>query len=516
MESSIRTLHVAADPGDGTDVSEYFECERDRITVRTAAPATGLDLLVGDHTDVDCIVSEYDLPGCDGIEFLDAVRETDPDLPFVLFTSNGSETVASEAVAAGVTEYLPKTGTERQYEVLGDRIERDVAAYRAQDRRERKRDTTVGLLHDLYAVTTDTELRFDEKIARLLESGCDRFDLAYGFLSRIEYDERESSANGMQRIVHSYGDHERLQEGQTCPLSKAYCRKTIETDDLLAVADAAGEGWESDPAYDVFELGSYIGGKVLVDGELYGTLCFASTDPRGEPFTDAERTLIRLMSKWASYELEHAQVTSELERQNERLEGFASVVAHDLRNPLNVASGRLELAQTECESDQLDHVAGAIERMKSLIDDVLALAREGQAVTSPEWVDPGAIAEQCWRNVATADATLRVETERSIRAEPSRLKQLFENLFRNAVEHGGSAVTITVGELDDGFAIEDDGPGIPKADRSDVFEFGYSTESDGTGYGLAIVKEIAEAHGWDIDVADGEGGGARFEIHTTR
>jgi signal transduction histidine kinase len=87
-----------------------------------------------------------------------------------------------------------------------------------------------------------------------------------------------------------------------------------------------------------------------------------------------------------------------------------------------------------------------------------------------------------------------------------------ENLFRNAIEHGGEDVTIRVGGLSDGFYVEDDGPGVPEDARDEVFEVGYSTSPDGTGFGLNIVKEIAEAHNWEITLTEGTTGGARFEI----
>jgi PAS domain S-box-containing protein len=201
-----------------------------------------------------------------------------------------------------------------------------------------------------------------------------------------------------------------------------------------------------------------------------------------------------------------------LTRQNDRLEEFASIVSHDLRNPLNVAEGRLELAQEDCDSAQLDHIEQAHDRMKALIEDLLVLAREGRDVTDIEAVDLATMVDSCWANVETADATLLVDTEGSIRSDENRLKQVFENLFRNAVEHGGEDVTVTVGELENGFYVEDDGLGIPDEKREAVFEVGYSTGQVGTGFGLGIVAEIVEAHDWDIHLVEGTDGGARFEI----
>lgn len=203
---------------------------------------------------------------------------------------------------------------------------------------------------------------------------------------------------------------------------------------------------------------------------------------------------------------------SERKRQEQQLNEFASMVSHDLRNPLSVAAGGIELARQECDSKHLDRVADAHARMERLIEDLLTLAREGTAVSRQDAVDLGPLLTQCWSNVATGDATLEIETDHTIRADAGQLQQLAENLLRNAVEHGGTGVTVTVGGLDDGFYIEDDGQGIPAGDRADVFDHGYSTTTDGTGFGLSIVKQVADAHGWDVRVTEGANDGARFEF----
>ncbi|WP_144924077.1 two-component system sensor histidine kinase NtrB [Halorubrum salsamenti] len=201
-----------------------------------------------------------------------------------------------------------------------------------------------------------------------------------------------------------------------------------------------------------------------------------------------------------------------LRENNERLEEFASIVSHDLRNPLNVAQGRLDIAREAHDSEHLDAVADAHDRMETLIDDLLTLARDGEGVEETERVPLRELAEACWEGVETAAASLRVETDRAVSADRSRLRQLFENLMRNAVEHAGDDVTVTVGGVDGGFYVADDGPGIPESDRETVFETGYSTNEDGTGFGLEIVETVAAAHGWDVRVTDAAGGGARFEF----
>ncbi|MBB6644894.1 PAS domain S-box protein [Halobellus ruber] len=240
---------------------------------------------------------------------------------------------------------------------------------------------------------------------------------------------------------------------------------------------------------------------VTADGEVVETLL------RAVPRRTADGEVIGTMAMYIDISERES-----VKRANERLEEFTSVVSHDLRNPLNVATGRLELVADECDSDHLDDVERALNRMGTLIDDLLTLAREGQEVTDAQPVDLSTMINGCWENVETKQAVLTTRIDRSVLADRSRLKQVFENLFRNAVEHGGADVTITIGELDDGFYIEDDGPGIPVDEREAIFEAGYSRSADGTGFGLSIVEQVVTAHDWQIRVTNGSDGGARFEI----
>jgi signal transduction histidine kinase len=202
----------------------------------------------------------------------------------------------------------------------------------------------------------------------------------------------------------------------------------------------------------------------------------------------------------------------QLERERNRLNRFASVVSHDLRGPLEVVSARLDLAAEECDSQHLDAAEDAIDRMGALIEDLLELAKQGKPVGEVASVDLAGVVESCWHNVPTDEATLRLESPRTIQADRSRLQQLLENLIRNAVDHGGPDVTITIGTFDDGFYVADDGSGIPDTERDDIFKHSYSTEVDGSGFGLSIVKEIVDAHDWEISVTESDSGGARFEI----
>jgi signal transduction histidine kinase len=204
----------------------------------------------------------------------------------------------------------------------------------------------------------------------------------------------------------------------------------------------------------------------------------------------------------------------EIRRERDRLEEFADVVSHDLRSPLTVASGRLDLLREDCDGPHLDEIEAAHDRMYSIIEDTLTLARAGQVVGETAAVELSDVATRCWEAVETDDATLRTGSTATIEADEDRLRHVFENLFRNAVEHGGEEPTrVRVGSFGrNGFYVEDDGSGIPESERSQVFESGYTTSSDGSGLGLDVVETIADAHGWEVAVTESESGGARFEI----
>lgn len=234
---------------------------------------------------------------------------------------------------------------------------------------------------------------------------------------------------------------------------------------------------------------------------------------------------------------ERVEREEELRRQNDRLEAFAEIVSHDLRNPLGVAKGYLDLARETGESDPLEEVEYSLDRMEDIIMDVLTIARQGQAIEETGPQDLHDIVEEAWGNVSSPDANLALEGNLSFQANRSRMLRMLENMFRNAMEHAGDDVTVTVGRFtapavaspaageegrlpedldgDDavtGFYVEDDGEGIPEAQRGEIFSSSFSTGGDGLGIGLWVVKEVVDAHGWTIEATASEDGGARFEV----
>jgi signal transduction histidine kinase len=291
-------------------------------------------------------------------------------------------------------------------------------------------------------------------------------------------------------------------------------------------------------------------------------------------FDDHDREAAELLATHATAALDRIEREQELKEKNDRLEKFASVVSHDLRNPLNVAGLRLAMVREECDSEHIDDIEGALDRMEQLVENLLALARAGDEVQNVEPVELATLGEVCWETLDSGDGSLSIEGDLTLLADASRFRQLLENLMKNAVEHGstnnqttsddavehgstrppsqaqedtgseasessvadapedgegrspsssraepddavehgGPDVTVRIGALDSGFYVEDTGAGIPPDERDEIFESGYSTDDDGTGFGLSIVKDIVDAHGWTVTVTESEEGGARFEI----
>jgi len=581
----MEVLHVDDEPDFVDLTATFLEREDDQFTVEAVTTVDKALERIDDRRP-DCIVSDYNMPGMNGLEFLQAVRKRYPDLPFILFTGKGSEAIASDAISAGVTDYLQKgSGTER-YELLANRIRNAVRARREAQRVDRQRQ--LARLTEFAGDTGGWELdresgavlltagtrriigRPDQTEISLVEAIAlfhpdDRKDIRHTLTRAFETGEE---LHNTWRLQPEVGD-ERLIEMTITPVvesggkvpklrgaghditDRTERRQELEKHETIieALTDAVyvldEEGRFTFVSDELVELVGYdretilgstpslikdedaveraehhLGRLLSSDGPK--TVTFEVTiqpcdgDPivcedhmgvlpyEGDEFDGSVGTLRDIT--------ERKERARKLERQNARLHEFVSVVSHDLRNPLNVALGHTELARRECDSEHLDTVGDAVDRCQALVEDLLALARSGKAIGTTEPVTLPELARECWQTTPSADATLAVETDQTISTDRSRLQQMFENLFRNAVNHGGGEVTVTVGEIADGFYVADGGAGIPDEERDDIFESGYSTADDGTGFGLAIVKEIVEVHGWEIRVTDSETGGARFEI----
>ena len=676
MTREICVLHVDYEPSFGDLTASFLERENDQFHVETATSADEGLQRISDRPP-DCVVSNYNMPGMDGLELLQAVRKEHPDLPFILLIGKGSEEVASDAIAAGVTDYLRRGRGTEQYEILANRIRNVVQARREAKRADRQEELTrlteftgahstdetgdatgiVGIGRSL----TERQQR-DQRIQFLQTLANELTELSIDFFQTEESDIDTLTDRTLEKIGtlvdadRSYIfdiDH----EAETLSNTHEWCSEGVEPQiemlqdlpqdtlpwwtqklknfEKIIIPNVSELPPEAEAEKELLEeqnIESLIVTPMISNDELVGFVGFDWVEKQ-EAWSDEFISILRMVSELittartrnerekelqriknqyetlaenfpdgAVYlidtdlkcvraggaelsnvglsrsdvtgrkphalfpdeiadelchyfkealdgnanrfeqdyggeryriqtvpvrpndgEIDHVTAVSKnitesvenrraLERQNERLEEFAGIVSHDLRSPLSVAEVSLELAQETCESDHLVRAVDALDRSQALIEDLLRLAQGGETVGEIEPIGLTDVAERSWQTVETGSATLETHTTHTLGADESRLQQLIENLYRNAVEHGGEDVTVSVGATEDGFYVADTGPGIPEADREEVFTAGYSTNEDGTGFGLRIVEQIAEAHGWDITVTESEQGGARFEF----
>ena len=349
---------------------------------------------------------------------------------------------------------------------------------------------------------TNADLSPAERIREAIDVGCRLLTVENGVLSY--------TGGGEYEVIRTNIESGPYAEGGVVPLDGTWCRHVVGTKETVGFADAEESEYHDDPARETTGLNCYVGALVEVDGETYGTLCFSDTEPRSDPITDTERDFVEVLADWVGTELERQKHYADLREQNERLDEFAGIVAHDLRNPLAGAIGFTELAQDEATgqvSGYLDRVRNSLDRMERMIAECLILAKEGADVGERTAVDLEAVVNNAWETVETRTATLtvRIDPNTAVIADEMRLQRLFENLFRNAVEHGGSDVTVTVTGDASRFSVADTGPGLPpaveaaltKTDTENVKSF---------GLGLLVVQRVVSGHGWDLSVTTGESG----------
>ncbi|WP_336001059.1 PAS domain S-box protein [Halorientalis halophila] len=460
----IRVLHVDDDSAFGDLTAEQLRRLGEDVAVTVARDAEeGLERLAAE--EFDCVVSDYNMPGRNGIEFLQAVREDWPDLPFILFTGRGSEEIASDAISAGVTDYLQKGGGTDQYTVLLNRVENAVAQFRAEKAVEEQTEWYSTILEHasdyVMVVNTQGEVEYiSPSVTRVL--GYEPEEL----VGEVAYD-----------LVHP-ADRDEAMLKVTEVVQNPDEEHTIEF--RSKHADGTWR-WVEVRGHSLLE-------DRLIDGILVNVRDITERKERDE----------------------------QLSEQKARLENITSFMSHDVKNQLDIINTRLELMEENFDSEHLEGATRAVDRVDEMIEKLMEFAKHERMSAETESISLAAVASECWDSVEQGNAELTVDTDLTIEANAERLHSLLENLLLNALEYGGDGAQVWIGDLDDGtgFYVADDGPGIPPEERDQVFEIGHSSASDSTGLGLAIVEQVADTHGWAISVTSGPEGGARFEIHT--
>lgn len=448
--------------------------------------------------------------------------------PMYVLDENGTVEMANEAMAAhlghdieeivGATPetFMPDSGVRRGDEVIHELLQEGTDSYRTWE---------------MDAVREDGKRIRNEVKTSIIYDESGEFVGSAGVIRDItERKQRERELERYETIIQAVGDpvYTLDEEGKFTFVNDAF--KSMMGYDA---SELLGEHVSQVLVEEAVERGTEVIERLLQTDDVQTSKYeLTAVTAEGEEIPcEIQLTLLPYDESFSGTAGVVRDITERKVRE-ERLEEFAGVVAHDLRGPLNLMLSRAELAHETGNDEHFRKVLEAIERMDTLIDDLLTLAKQGQTVGETGPVKLQQIAERAWRNVDTGAATLKVDSNPTLEADQHRLQEALENLFKNSIEHGSEgsyaqaadssarsaavSVAVRVGSLDerDGFFVADDGPGISPDKQDTIFDRGFTTESNGTGFGLSIVERIVEAHDWQINVTDSKHGGARFEILT--
>ncbi|WP_135306403.1 sensor histidine kinase [Haloarcula amylovorans] len=381
---------------------------------------------------------------------------------------------------------------------------RDVSERARRQAQLQKREQAMNRAYDVIA---DPELSFEKQIDALLEIVRTAVGTDYATLSRVD----QNANSYLFEAVATPTDAD-LNAGDTVPLDVTNCECAVETEQTLVLNDIQEDAPElADRAGNAdWGMSCYLGTPIFVDGNSYGTFCFYDMEPRNESFSDWEVAFVEYLGDWVSTEIER-------QRQTARLESFADMLAHELRNPLAIGQLYSNQLPSEAAPEAVEYVAEAFDRIEELIDVILILTQEATVNIDWETVAVADAARTAWADADVGGAELTVIASQNIEVDPIHFQHLLENLFENAVTHhtADMPVQVTVGDLPTGFYVADNGSGIAKSERSQVFETGYTTADDGTGLGLAFVTELTEMYDWRCQIVESDTGGARFEFTNT-
>lgn len=499
MANEIRVLQID-DKKKVLELSkEILEQKDANLSVDTVQTVDGFFNMLED-TNYDCVITDYN-------KDIDSIKlSEDIDEPVILFTEKSSGDFISEIASSGLTDYVQKRPGLEAYDLLYKRIINYVDLHTCRNRLDEAKsihDDTVSDLREIYRITSSKSFSFDEKKQRLLEIGVENLGLNTGFLSRIEEDK--------MIIQNAVSQHDKIKKGEEIPLKDTYCKNTVENEnDLLIIEDGESYWNERDDLipYQQFELDRYIGAKIKVDDSIYGTLCFTSEDDGGRRINERQRAIVEVIARWVSYELENRQYTNELEEANQRLNKFADVMSHDLRNPLTVATSYLEIEKEESQSENIEKVSRSLDRIESIVESCLTISK-GTGSPSVEDVKIQEAVDKALFTIGREDMDISREytTDSVVKADENQFQMLLENILKNASVHGAEPVEIRMGE--DSITISDNGTGIDEDGIDDLFKFS-ANEGSGRGIGLYLVKQVCENHGWRISTYNDNG--AVFKI----
>ena len=288
---------------------------------------------------------------------------------------------------------------------------------------------------------------------------------------------------------------------------------------------------------------SLIAVPMIARGRTFGAILFAATAESGRRYGGRDLELATDVGRRAGFAIDHALLYQAAERAARAREELMTVVAHDLKNPLNTIQLALHVLLeddrpgddrfSDAEKHALErHALGAVqraaERMSRLIHDLLEVARAdaGRLWIQPAPADPEELLREAVEAHCQVAAAKSIKLEATaegplprVLADRERIAQVFSNLVGNALKFTPSGGRVSVrawrATPEVRFAVEDTGPGIAREDQAHVFDRFWQANNAarfGTGLGLSIAKAIVEGHGGSIGVESTPGQGSRFEF----
>ncbi|MCU4925168.1 MEDS domain-containing protein [Halobacteria archaeon AArc-dxtr1] len=414
----------------------------------------------------------------------------------------------------------PTHELDRMLETLRERTEAK-AELQARERYQQRQNEIIA----------DPDRSFEAKLQSLFELGCERFDLEYGRMAKVDPE------TDRFEVEYLSEENDQFEPGAELPLSETYCALPSRTQGLASVADADAAGYDGRTDCREFGAQAYLGTYVEIDGGVDRTFAFVGADAR-EPFSDDERAFLQSMGQWVTYELEQHHRERDLERtvdrletSNERLEQFAYAASHDMQEPLRMVSSYLQLIEhrdDDLSAENREFLSFAVDgadRMRTMIGGLLQYSRvqtRGRSLEPTDLDDVIAAARNDLQfQLEEANAALSVGSLPRVSGDADQLRQLFQNLLENAIKYSGEeSPEIDVTAERDGttwtISVRDRGIGIPADEQQRIFEIfdrlHSREEYDGTGIGLALCERIVERHGGEIWVDSTPGEGSTFSV----
>lgn len=399
-------------------------------------------------------------------------------------------------------------------------------------------------LRALYETTSKPGLSLDDQIDAMLQHGCRFLGMEMAKVCHID------TAAGTNTFLYTYCEPGlNITPGTRVKLADSFCSIAVKNNGPTAISHVALSEYRSYPCYEFSHLEAYIAAQVRIQGEVFGTVNFASRTPCAVPFSERDNDLINLIGSWIGVTLERQFAQRELSVAKESAEAgsvaksaFVANMSHEIRTPLTAIIGYADMSlQADQSMQERIHALKTIHRsgthLLRIINDVLDLSKieakrleVDQARCSLfELMDD---VEALTRMKATEKGlafivNYQYPVPTHIESDALRLKQILVNLCGNAIkftEKGQVHVNVGYDRISELLTMEisDSGIGLTAEEMSRLFQEFQQADAQihrkygGTGLGLALSQHLATLLGGKITVASKKGVGSKFTLAITQ